>query len=320
MKTSTIYCVLIGLAVPLTAHADFWSDDAGRLNERLGDFNHAFGITTHGVIDRASFEKAGHPGGSSYFTDSTHWPSYQCGDVVKTISDLFYTTHTGKPSAVRVGLKGLKTIRCVAGPKNVVVSGDSMTVTLDSTSGENDAPMVVDAMIHAFPDSAWDDADEDIKDAFEHIKTACGITATFSYDKPHVNALSYKEHVQTAANACSDVLGVFSVGCEHNSKVKAAVKNVKSFVCTGGLGRAVQIDPKQVKDLRHRVQAKPVRDRSAGDQLDPRQGRPRVRQDLDLVTAHFDRQQGRSRHAVLQSTSTSASSTTVPRYVSVAVT
>jgi hypothetical protein len=248
MKTSTICIAMIGLALPVTAHADFWSQDADRFNQRLADFNHTFGIATHGVIDRASFEKAGHAGDSSYFTDSTHWPSYLCGgSVVQTISENFYTTHAGKPSAVRIGLKGIKTIRCAAGPKNVVVTGDTMTITLDDTSGQNDPPMVLDAMIHAFPDSAWDDADEDIKDAFEHVKTACGITATFSYDKPHVNALSYKEHVQTIATACGDVLSVFNVGCQHNAKVKAAVKNVKTFVCTGGPDRAVHVDPAQVK-------------------------------------------------------------------------
>jgi hypothetical protein len=247
MKTSTIWIVMIGLALPVTAHADFWSQDADRLNERLSPFNHTFGLNAHGVIDHATFEKIGRAANSSYFTDSTHWPSYLCGSAIEAISQNFYTTHSGKPTAVRVGLKAIKTIRCAAGPKNVVVTGDTMTITLDDTSGQNDPPMVLDAMLHAFPNSAWDDADEDIKDAFEHVKSACGITATFSYDKPHVNALSYREHVQSVATACGDVLSTFNVGCQHNSKVKAAVQKVTSFVCTGGPDRAVHVDPTQVK-------------------------------------------------------------------------
>ncbi len=210
--------VVIGVLIPLTAHADFWSDDTGRLNERLNDFNHTFELKTRGEIDRASFEKAGHAGNSPYFTDSTHWPSYLCGaSVLQTISQNYYTTYYGKPSSVRLGLKKVKTIRCAAGTeKNVTLAGDTLTIILDKTSGENDPPMVAAAMLHAFPELAWDGAEESIKDSVDRVTKSCGIAATFSFDKPHVNAVSYFEHTQTAANACADVLNIFISGCEHN--------------------------------------------------------------------------------------------------------
>ncbi len=240
--------VLLAALVPATAYADFWSDDTGRFNERLSSFNHTFELTTKGAIDGACVDYAGLGADAGYFTDCSQWPSDLCGaSVIETIAQNFYTTHYGKPSAVRLGLKKIKTIRCAYGAeKNLTVSGDTLTIVLDKTSGQNDPPMVSEAMLRLFPALAWDGAEEGIEGTISRVNRNCGIAAKLSYDRAHINAVSYAEHVMSVAGACGDVVGLLANGCQYNSKVKAAVQKVTSFVCTAGPDRAVRIEPTRV--------------------------------------------------------------------------